>query len=444
MLPQDVEERDLPDKWFCELNERDNVNNTCEAPEKDRAWYYRHLIEGQTDILQESPVKCIARDTADSALSQEEKAKLVEKDVILKKLLTVTASDQQSSVISKHYFHDALLAETEEEVVNDDVLAACGELARQEKPDTEASAKKTTREQPDRESLIESTDKAYAQAHLSDTIGDIIKSIQAQYSMKFEKATKAIVRSRLKELMIETSPPAKGKDELLPTIAMKRASSDQIPIASSEAQTLGSDNAEVPLSVTASLDGTAGSPSSTPEKSSSTSTRRNSGAGSLTTPSSVARSSTRASVAQVASLPSDSPPVENGSSPSTPRNTPSPAQVSTLKKSRGRSGRKHTDSQSFMEDEKAAPGSDRSSSPSVAQGTSSSDSVDSPSAMPRGGKDACGSRPSAKREKAPRSRTRETRGSGRPPRKSKQPEEIIELSSDSESTDAEVVEILSD
>ena len=125
MLPPDIDEEYLPKEWYCEMNEQDEVNTSCSASEKDRAWYYRHLLTGQADIVAASPVKGIAPPIAgDSSLSLDEKSKLVEKDVILKKLLTVTASDQQSSVISKHYFHNDLLAETQEELMDDEAFAA--------------------------------------------------------------------------------------------------------------------------------------------------------------------------------------------------------------------------------------------------------------------------------------------------------------------------------
>ena len=63
-------------------------------------------------------------------MSKEDKAKLVENDVILQKLLNVTASEQQSSVVSKYYFHDALLAETEKQTEGDEIVAASGAQAR--------------------------------------------------------------------------------------------------------------------------------------------------------------------------------------------------------------------------------------------------------------------------------------------------------------------------
>lgn len=120
MLPVDTDLKDLPDKWFCEMNVDDDVNNNCSASEKDSKWYGRHYSD-QLEVLKDSPAKCIARDSSDSAIPQDQKASLVERDEILKHLLEVTADKRKNSVISKYYFHDALLEETEDDVSNDTV-----------------------------------------------------------------------------------------------------------------------------------------------------------------------------------------------------------------------------------------------------------------------------------------------------------------------------------
>lgn len=115
MLPRDVDSGELPEQWFCEMNQGDAVNNNCSAPEKDKYWYDRRAIDGLTKTLHESPIECMARDGGDSALSTDEKERLVGNDVILKKLLTVTARDRRSVIIAKHFFHEALLAETNDD-----------------------------------------------------------------------------------------------------------------------------------------------------------------------------------------------------------------------------------------------------------------------------------------------------------------------------------------
>jgi hypothetical protein len=209
MLPVNTDSEQLPDKWFCEMNTLDSVNNTCDAPEKDTRWYYRHLSAQLDNVLKDSPVKCIARETIDSALSQEEKAKLVESDKILTHLLKVTAGEQKSSVISKYYFHDALLAETEEQALGDDAASIA---------DADAPTEGLAQKQPIRESLVESIDKAYAIADENTaTIGGIVRSLEEEFGVGFEKETKAFVRNRLKELMREsvesTKPAAKSKEE---------------------------------------------------------------------------------------------------------------------------------------------------------------------------------------------------------------------------------------
>ena len=210
MLPVSTNSDQLPDKWFCEMNELDSDNNTCDAPEKDARWYYRHLSE-QLDILKDSPAKCIAREAIDSALSQEEKAKLVERDKILTHLLKVTAGDQKSSVISKYYFHDALLAETEDRYEGNDAA------------DANAPTDEVAKKQPTQESLVESIDKAYAYADKTTaTIDGIGRSLEAEFAMKLNKEMKATVKSRLKELLARdsvesTKAAANSKGENVPS-----------------------------------------------------------------------------------------------------------------------------------------------------------------------------------------------------------------------------------
>jgi hypothetical protein len=123
MLPFDADLGELPDKWYCDMNKNDDANNKCSASEKDAEWYGRHFSD-QLEVLKDSPVKCIVRDSSDSAIPQDHKALLIDRDEILKHLLEVTADKQKNSVISKYYFHDALLEETE-----DDVFEAVGQEA---------------------------------------------------------------------------------------------------------------------------------------------------------------------------------------------------------------------------------------------------------------------------------------------------------------------------
>lgn len=131
MLPADADLEDLPDKWFCEMNVDDDLNNDCSASEKDAKWYGRHFSD-QHEVLRDSPAKCIARDSFDSAIPQDQKALLVERDEILKHLLEVTADKRKNSVISKYYFHDTLLEETEDDFNNDSVDEASGQEALSE------------------------------------------------------------------------------------------------------------------------------------------------------------------------------------------------------------------------------------------------------------------------------------------------------------------------
>lgn len=62
-------------------------------------------------------------------ISKHKTEKLVARDVILKKLLGVSARDKSSAIVSKHYFHEALLNEDQEEEKKDDEKNSSSQLA---------------------------------------------------------------------------------------------------------------------------------------------------------------------------------------------------------------------------------------------------------------------------------------------------------------------------
>jgi hypothetical protein len=121
---KDTDEEDLPDKWYCHMNENDMVNNRCDASEKDTKWYHKHFqlarinvcdvetgVEGVQEkytIVKDSPAKAAMPKT--NVESEEKKQELVAKDEILVKMLD-DKSSQAASFISKYYFHEALLEE---------------------------------------------------------------------------------------------------------------------------------------------------------------------------------------------------------------------------------------------------------------------------------------------------------------------------------------------
>ena len=73
---------------------------------------------------------------------------------------------------------------------------------------TSAASKQKT-QQPKPESLRKSALRAHRQADLSSTtIGDMIRSLEAEHGVVFESQTKAVLRSQVKELLLN-----KGKAE---------------------------------------------------------------------------------------------------------------------------------------------------------------------------------------------------------------------------------------
>ncbi len=130
MLPPDDKGEDLPDRWYCEMNENDDINNNCDVSEKEATWYYRR---GRF-IGVDSPQKSVTEVKTDDVLPDSMKAKLIARDDILQKILHLSADKEKltpsikgkstlirrkgtssmgkSLLISKYYFHEKLLEES--------------------------------------------------------------------------------------------------------------------------------------------------------------------------------------------------------------------------------------------------------------------------------------------------------------------------------------------
>ena len=88
----------------------------------------------------------------------------------------------------------------EETVTNDTKVVDNNEMPNQQVD--ELMAKEPEEEQPDKNSLIASIDHLFVHADKNTvTVGDIVRSLQAEYDVKFKKSTKAIVRSHLTNLI---------------------------------------------------------------------------------------------------------------------------------------------------------------------------------------------------------------------------------------------------
>lgn len=117
MLPPaaNVDVSSLPDEWYCEMmNDHDSqMKLSCEFPEQSKEWYLQYFQTAGENPAENAPPEMplaspgLAKGFND--LSKADTQHLVERDDILKNLLSVTAND--SLVVAKHYFHDALLTE---------------------------------------------------------------------------------------------------------------------------------------------------------------------------------------------------------------------------------------------------------------------------------------------------------------------------------------------
>jgi hypothetical protein len=117
MFPQDHFEdvANLSVDWHCEMMNMydDRIRLTCSFEEKDSVWYYQHFKKPNKKLSDVASPGTIDTE-AINKLSKAEKNKLVERDEVLKNILTIkSSSDESALVVSKHIFHDTLLAATD-------------------------------------------------------------------------------------------------------------------------------------------------------------------------------------------------------------------------------------------------------------------------------------------------------------------------------------------
>ena len=102
----------ISDDWHCEMmDDHDKrMELECCFPEKDAIWYSQHFRKPNEKSETITPPGLIIS-TAANRMSKAETEKLVERDELLKNILTVSSTKNPALIVSKHYFHDALLTE---------------------------------------------------------------------------------------------------------------------------------------------------------------------------------------------------------------------------------------------------------------------------------------------------------------------------------------------
>lgn len=121
MLLDTSDETNLPEQWFCEMNVADPRNNKCTAPERSQLWYEANC---SLETIPVTPQKAKAGEESGETAPKEAE------DEILTHLLTVSESSKNTSIVSRHYFHESLLLSTSAE---EEVEQARKHLEEQEK-----------------------------------------------------------------------------------------------------------------------------------------------------------------------------------------------------------------------------------------------------------------------------------------------------------------------
>jgi CW-type Zinc Finger len=137
VLVNEISEQNVPEEWDCSMNIADKYNNSCSASEKSQAWYEMKYYSNEPNpTLMELSSKESSQqsqsDTPDGKMHgtdttdvqsertpngkkvvDDETAKLVDNDDVLKHLLDVTAIGKKQKLICDYYFHDTIMETTQ-------------------------------------------------------------------------------------------------------------------------------------------------------------------------------------------------------------------------------------------------------------------------------------------------------------------------------------------
>lgn len=124
MLPDENAEN-LPEKWYCHMNENDMPRSKCRAPQRSAKWYAEHwqkMDGGNAEAGNEDTNIENESNNAIMHADNDAKIKRTKRDAVLTSLVAGSVANKQTSpskttgkhktcptaLISKYYFHDSL------------------------------------------------------------------------------------------------------------------------------------------------------------------------------------------------------------------------------------------------------------------------------------------------------------------------------------------------
>jgi CW-type Zinc Finger len=129
-----VSGENLPEKWYCSMNTTDPINNNCKASEKSQQWYenkYDSLADSDPSSAAPSPIK-----NAQDPVAPERAPEQTINDEIMEHLLGITEENKTTTLVSQHYFHEALMETTKS---SDELEKARDALATQKANEKDAA-----------------------------------------------------------------------------------------------------------------------------------------------------------------------------------------------------------------------------------------------------------------------------------------------------------------
>jgi hypothetical protein len=150
------------------MNTTDPINNNCDASEKSQQWYEKKYFTAADPEL--SPAVSPGKVAEEEVISKQA-LKQTSNDVILQHLLEITEERKSTTLVSQHYFHEALMETTNSSEQLDKARRAMENQKANDEGAAILAAQANSRQTADTGDQCEKTDVDQGQAHLSSTTG---------------------------------------------------------------------------------------------------------------------------------------------------------------------------------------------------------------------------------------------------------------------------------
>lgn len=219
VLIGEVSEEALAAEWYCSMNTTDPINNNCIASEKSQQWYENHYFTNTG--FEQSPADSPGKFSEEKFITKQT-SEQTSNDEILQHLLGLTEEEKTTTLVSKHYFHEALMETTNSSEQLDKARQSMEMQKENEGVAATLTARTNNSNTADDGDKIETADAANGQAHMLDIASNATppatKTAQVSTGDQSEIADVVLKNAQVLPAIGKATPPFPGRRQMLNTI----------------------------------------------------------------------------------------------------------------------------------------------------------------------------------------------------------------------------------